>query len=121
MKRRSETNQEIARERMEILFKLAREVFSQDQSLAKRYIEIARKIGMKCGVRLPRQYKQFVCKDCGSLLVPGVNCRVRIRSKGGTRVVVTCLVCGFPKRFPASREKRARRTSANSDAKKAVA
>lgn len=65
---------EIARERIEILLGLARQAFPRDRSLSKRYIELARQIGMKAGVRLPREQKMFICRNCGALLVPGENC-----------------------------------------------
>ncbi|MGD0423020.1 MAG: ribonuclease P protein component 4 [Candidatus Bathyarchaeia archaeon] len=102
---------QIARERIEILLQLARQTFSEDPSLSKRYVELARLIGMKSGVRLPRNSKAFICKQCGTLLVPGRNCRVRIRSDTGTTVLITCLGCGHKKRYPTVRERLSRRTA----------
>ncbi len=100
---------EIARERIEILLGLATKTFSTDRTLSKRYIELARKIGMKAGVRLPRERKVFICKGCWSLLVPGVNCRVRTRPDPGTTVLITCLECGSKKRYPTVRERLSKR------------
>lgn len=80
-----------------------------DPILSKRYIELAQRIAMRSGVRLGPERKQFICKNCNSLLVPGVNCRVRVRAEGGTHIVVTCLECGLVKRYPAVKEKRLRR------------
>jgi len=104
-----EIDRRIARERIEILLKLAKEEFHKDRTLAKRYVTIAKKIAMKCNVRIPAEYKRFICRECGDLLVPGVNCRVRTRSKGGTRVVITCLTCGAQRGYPAAREKEVKR------------
>jgi len=100
---------QIARERIDILLRMARENVKSDPALSKRYVEMARRIAMRSGVRLGRERKQFICKNCGSLLVPGVNCRVRVRSDHETRVVMTCLACGSRKRYPAVKEKRQRR------------
>ncbi|MEM3793820.1 MAG: hypothetical protein QXS76_02800, partial [Candidatus Bathyarchaeia archaeon] len=49
---------------------------------------------------LNKELKWFVCKGCGALLIPPKNCRVRIRSGGNPRIVLTCLDCGSIKRFP---------------------
>jgi len=103
--RRGAEIKEIARERIEILLDLATRVFSKDRPLAKRYVELARRVGMKAGVRIPSWDKQFICRNCHTLLVPGVNCRVRTRSDRGTIVLVTCLECGAKKRYPTTRER----------------
>jgi len=100
---------QIAQERIEILLSLARQTVSSNKALSKRYVEIARRIAMRSGVRLGRRRKQFICKTCGTPLVPGVNCRVRVRAEHGTHVVVTCMECGSVKRYPAVKEKRLRR------------
>ncbi|HYB84800.1 MAG TPA: ribonuclease P protein component 4 [archaeon] len=109
--RRAGGVKEIARERIGILFTQARKAFRDDPQLAKRYVELARKVGMKAGVRLTREQKSRICKGCGSFLVPGVNCRVRTRSEYGTTVLVTCLECGVKKRYPTVREHLSRKGS----------
>jgi ribonuclease P protein subunit RPR2 len=38
--------------------------------------------------------KWGICRECNSLFVQGVNCRVRIKQKREPHVVVTCLNCG---------------------------
>ena len=96
---------EMARERIEILLNHAQRAFPSDRALAKRYVELARRVGMKAGVRLTREQKLRICKGCGGLLVPGVNCRVRTRSEFGTTVLITCLDCGTKKRYPTVRER----------------
>lgn len=109
MKFRKAVEREIARERMEILFNLAKATFKIDSTLSKRYIQLMKKVGMKAKVRIPKEWKLFICKGCGSLLVPGKNCRVRVRSEGGTRSVIACLDCGALKRIPAVKEKKWRK------------
>jgi ribonuclease P protein subunit RPR2 len=109
--RRSGNTKEIARERIGILLGLAKDTFSKDRQLAKRYVELARRVGMKAGVRIPSQDKMFLCKACGSLLVPGANCRVRTRAEFGTTVLITCLECGTKKRYPTVRERLSKRNA----------
>lgn len=96
---------EIARERIGILLGLARKVAVEDLDLARRYVKLAWKIGMKCNVRMRREDKVYLCRRCHSPLIPGVNCRVRVRAEAGTKTVVTCLECGSKRRYPALREK----------------
>jgi len=109
MRHRNTQYKEIARERIEKLFDLAEEHFRENPLLSDRYVELARKIGMKCQVRMPARLKMRFCRRCGSFLIAGVNSKFRVRSDGDGRVVVTCLRCGTIKRYPMSREKLQRR------------
>ena len=109
--RRSGNTKEIARERIQLLLQFAKDVFSKDRLLAKRYVKLAQHIGMKAGVRLPKEEKMFICKMCGSLLVPGANCRVRTRAEFGTTLLITCLECGTKKRYPTVRERLSKRNA----------
>ena len=85
---------QIARQRIQILFKQARKVGRTDSRLAMQYVESARKIAMAAKIRLPVEFRRGTCKECNSLYVQGVNCRVRIKQKREPHVVVTCLNCG---------------------------
>lgn len=97
----------IALERMETLFRLAeREALARKDARARRYVELARRIGMRYNVRVPRAFKRSFCKACGAFLVPSLSARVRV---GGSRVAITCLACGSVQRFPYRREQAARR------------
>jgi ribonuclease P protein subunit RPR2 len=107
--RRSGSIKEIARERIEILLGLAKETFHKDRVLSNRYVELARRIGMRAGVRFSKEQKMFICKGCGGLLMPGLNCRVRTRAEAGTTVLITCLDCGCKKRYPTARERLSKR------------
>ncbi len=91
--------EQIARERIEILFEEAAEAFDEHPDRADRYVELARRIAMKHTISLPRSYRMRFCSDCGSYLVPGSNCRVRLNSKHRTKTI-TCLNCGSIMRFP---------------------
>ncbi len=88
----------IALERMEILFHQAeREALRGRPARARRYVDLARRIGMRYNVRVPAEFKRRFCKGCLAYLVPSVNARVRV---GRGRVVVTCLACGAIQRLP---------------------
>ena len=89
---------QIAKQRMQILFIQAERVFRTNSKLASRYIEVARKIGMAAKVRLPTEYKRRICRNCNALLVPGNNCRVRVKQRREPHLAVTCLECGHQTR-----------------------
>lgn len=87
----------IAKERIGGLFAMAEEIFKKDSKLSDRYVEIARKISTKYKMRIPRELKRRFCKKCGSYLVPGANCRVRLTGK---KVVTSCFRCKNYSRIP---------------------
>ena len=96
--RRSKAMIDIANERIDILFKLARvEALSHNFSRANRYVELARKIGKKYNIRLSKAYKRRFCKHCYHYLLPGFNCKVRLQKN---KVVITCQDCGNYRRIP---------------------
>lgn len=90
--------QSLAEERIERLFELAEERFRQgEQNLSNRYVEIARKIGMKTNTSLKSDLRRRFCGECRSFLVPGKNCDVRIDSENQT-VNYECGECGYVNR-----------------------
>ncbi|MEM2937150.1 MAG: ribonuclease P [Candidatus Bathyarchaeia archaeon] len=90
----------IARQRVQRLFLLAREIYREDPELAQRYVDIARKIAMTAKIRLPTEYRRQICRHCKSFILPGVGCRVRIKQRREPHLVVTCLKCGRHMRIP---------------------
>ena len=94
----------IARERISILLQQAEKEFPEHKKRSNRYVEMARRIGMKYKVRLPRKYKRRICPNCYSYLKPGVNCSVRLEPKRKC-VVWRCLECKNEKRYPYSKKK----------------
>ena len=90
----------VALRRVQTLFRLAREIAHEDFSLAQRYVDIARRIAMAAQVRLPKELRRQVCRHCKRFILPGVNCRVRIRQRREPHVVITCLNCGGKMRIP---------------------
>ena len=89
----------IARERIDILLKQAKETLPKDPDLSTRYVELARKISMRTKVRIPKEKKHYLCKNCGQPLVLGKNARVRVRPEN-SRIIITCLNCGALRRYP---------------------
>ncbi|MDO5845205.1 MAG: ribonuclease P protein component 4 [Methanocorpusculum sp.] len=93
---RKESNKDIASERVNILFGLAKEN-NNSPELQKRYIFLAREIAMKQRLRLGKEHKRHFCKKCGSYLLAGKNLRVRVH---GGKVIYTCETCGNIIRIP---------------------
>ena len=88
----------IAKKRIHNLFKLAEEYAFLDRlDLSDRYVNLARKISMRYLVPIPVKFKRRFCKNCYSYLVPGYNCRVRIRNR---RIITYCVNCNKFKRIP---------------------
>jgi len=93
------TTKQIAKHRIQILFQQAEEARRENPQLASRYVEVARKIAMAAKIRLPTYYKRRICRNCNALLVPGGNCRVRVKQRREPHLVVTCLACGHQARM----------------------
>ncbi|WP_370574678.1 ribonuclease P protein component 4 [Methanomethylovorans sp.] len=87
---------DLAMERIQRLFELADAEFSSNPIRSDEYVLLARKIGMRYLVRFPRELKVRFCKSCGSYLVPGGNCRIRLK---GRYITITCLKCGNVRRY----------------------
>lgn len=96
----------IARERIDILFKLADESFQKHPERSDRYVEMARNIATKYNMRMPRIWKRRFCKKCNKFLKPGSNCQIRLRD---SCVTVKCLECGNVVNIPYIKEKKDKR------------
>jgi len=93
------TAKQIAKQRIQVLFQQAKNVYHDNPKLSSRYVATARKIAMAAKIRLPTRHRRQICKSCNMLLVPGDNCRVRIKQKREPHVVITCLNCGCKTRI----------------------
>ena len=94
----------IAKERIGILVSLAEKEVKKHPERTERYVELARRIGMRYNVRMGKETKIRICKECSSFLIPGYNCTVRTR-KDKQSLIVTCNKCGAVKRYPYAKEK----------------
>lgn len=90
---------DLARQRIEIILKVALQFAKTDYDIAKKEAELARRIALKYNVRLPFQLKRFFCHGCKQLIIPGLNCRVRL-TRRAHMLRMTCLMCGHTYRRP---------------------
>ncbi len=89
---------EIARERIKILFFLAKKELKQKPERSRRYIELARKISLRYNIRLDRKLKKSFCKKCNTLFTTETSIH-RIDSKKKTLNII-CKNCGNIIRIP---------------------
>lgn len=96
--------QDIALERIRILFGLARDEFKRgNPDRSHRYVGLARRMGMRYNVKIPTILKRRLCGKCHRFLVPGKNCVVRSNSR--TKAMeIRCLECKGVTRYPYARE-----------------
>ncbi|MDY6762076.1 MAG: ribonuclease P protein component 4 [Candidatus Nanohaloarchaea archaeon] len=93
--------EDIARERIAILFEEAGEAFPEQTDRADRYVELARDIAQTLTVSIPERFRDRFCTACHAYLQPGENARIRVED--GTRRV-TCEECGATHRVPYGEE-----------------
>lgn len=104
--KRTRAVRNIAAQRIQRLLELAEaEVKKGNETRSDRYVQLARKIGMRYRVRIPPDLKIAICKGCHSLLIPGKSARVRLR---GDYITTTCLKCGMMMRRPYKAPRRLR-------------
>jgi RNase P subunit RPR2 len=65
-----------------------------DLALAREQAALARRVMLRFNVRLDSSLKRFTCRGCKSLLVPGVNARVRLGHGKPGAIRIVCLDCG---------------------------
>ena len=94
----------IAKERIGILFKQAEKEFKKHPERSKKYVALARKIGLRYNVRFSKQLKRRFCKNCNSLLIAGRTSRTRIKSREKI-ITVRCLKCNKVYRYPYRKRK----------------
>jgi ribonuclease P protein subunit RPR2 len=110
---------QIARQRIQILFEQAK-ISKSDPKLAAKYVKSARRIAMAAKIRLPLEFRRQTCKNCNALFVHGVNCRVRIKQKRESHVVVTCLNCGNQTRILLGKKEEQKHLEQNNDQNEAA-
>lgn len=88
----------IAEERIQRLFTLAEKRFGKEDDLADRYVELARKIGMKEEVSIPSDLRKRFCSECHSYLKPGYTCEVKMDSEE-KNMEYKCVECGNIDRY----------------------
>jgi len=96
MPRKPEVQIKIAKERIELLCKEAEKTARERPDLAKRYVRLAKKIGMRYNVRLGNLKRRF-CRHCFSYFIPGKTCSQRLRNG---KVTIKCFSCNKTIRYP---------------------
>ncbi|MGD2201430.1 MAG: ribonuclease P [Candidatus Bathyarchaeota archaeon] len=89
-----------AKERINILFRQAQKIHTQNPQLAQRYTDLARQIAMRTRTRLPPEHRHKICTRCKAYLIPGTTSRTRIRQRREPHITTTCLRCGHIHRRP---------------------
>ena len=82
----------IAKERIDILFALAKKELKKHPKRSRRYVELARKIGLRYNVRLPKELKRTFCKNCNTLLIKGLTSEEKVNKKKKT-ILIKCKRC----------------------------
>jgi RNase P subunit RPR2 len=68
-----------------------------DEETAQEQARLAMRLMLKYNVRFDWNLKRFYCHSCKKLIVPGVNCRVRLGHHSKI-LRITCNECGFVNR-----------------------
>jgi RNase P subunit RPR2 len=66
----------------------------KDLGMAKEQAALARRVRLRFNVRLDSSLKRYTCRGCKSLIVPGVNARVRLGHGRPAAIRITCSECG---------------------------
>lgn len=95
MSRRGYKN--IALERIERLFEEASSSLEEgDIDRANRYVDLARKIGMRYNLSIPSEFRRRYCKNCYSYLYPSKTCDSRLKDG---KLISKCRECGYINRY----------------------
>ncbi len=85
--------------RINRLFYLAKEKIIENKKdsirLSKRYIKIAKDISRHYKINTDENFKNSVCDECNSILIPGVSCRIRVLKN---KVLIYMCDCGAQKK-----------------------
>ncbi len=87
----------IGLERIEKLLEMSKQNIEKNNDLSNRYVKLAWDIKTRYNITLPKKLKLKFCRKCKTNLIPGKNCRVRIKNQ---RVIVSCLNCNYERRYP---------------------
>ncbi len=89
---------DIGLQRVRLLYSYAVEAVRKgDYNHARYLISVALSILRRLRLRKPLLIRRGICKNCLIPLVPGLTSTVRIRRN---RVIVTCRLCGYIRRYP---------------------
>lgn len=92
----------IAKERIKILLNLAKKEIENHPERSRRYVELARKIGLRYNVRLNKNDKKNICKKCNTFLIINKTSVIRLQRRRKTLNII-CKNCGNIIRIPYKR------------------
>ena len=92
---------DLALQRCKLLYRMAvAKVHEGDYEGARHFVLEALRLLRRVRVRKPRFLRRNVCKNCYLPLIPGLTARIRlVRDGRESWVAVTCLVCGYVRRY----------------------
>jgi len=90
----------IAQQRIRILYQQAKHVYPRDPDLSRRYTRLLKRVSERTRTRLPQEIRRGICRNCDTVLIPGVNSHTRVRQRREPHVSVTCHTCGHVHRIP---------------------
>ena len=93
MKKRKTSREEVA-ELVRRLTDSAVSLAPKDLRMAKEQAALARRVRLRFNVRLDPSLKMYTCRGCKSLVVPGINARVRLGHGRPAVIRITCSECG---------------------------
>ena len=97
---------DIANERMDILFSMAKKEFSLNPDRSNRYVSLARKISKKYNTKIPPKWRRSYCKNCYKFLDPSKNSTIRLLNG---EVNIKCNECNSIMKIPYKKEKKEKR------------
>lgn len=81
-------------EAIDVIFGLFHKVRKIYPEIANAYSRHIRSVSTRTRTRLPSHLKRSICSNCHVILVPSVNCRIRLRGgKEGKNIVYYCFSC----------------------------
>lgn len=97
---------DIANERMDILFGMAKKEFSVNPDRSHRYVSLARKISKKYTTKIPSKWRRSYCKNCYKFLDPSKNASIRL---SGGKINIKCNECNNIMKIPYIKEQKEKR------------
>ena len=92
--RKRKTSREEATDLVRRLTESSVSLAPKDLGMAKEQAALARRVRLRFNVRLDSSLKRYTCRGCKSLIVPGVNARVRLGHGKPAVIRITCSECG---------------------------
>ncbi|RBQ22840.1 Ribonuclease P protein component 4 [Candidatus Methanobinarius endosymbioticus] len=97
---------DIANERMNILFSMAKKEFSVNPDRSHRYVSLARKISKKYNTKIPTKWRRSYCKKCYKFLDPSKNSSIRLKQG---KIHIKCNQCNEIMKIPYINEQKEKR------------